>query len=581
MARLAIVRKEKCNPLKCAELCIRLCPINRTQKDCIKLENGKAYIDEVLCTGCGICSNRCPTEAISIINLPEQLKDKPIHRFGKNGFSLYRLPIPKPGEVVGILGRNGIGKTTALQILAGLSVPNLDSDNDNYDKVISFFKGTELQAYFTKLKNKEIKISFKPQKVDDIPKSFDGKVIDLLKKFDEKKKLKEIADKLDIDNILDNDIKNISGGELQRVAIAACVLKKANVYYFDEPSSYLDIKQRLKIANFIRELADAETSVLVVEHDLIVLDYMVDYVHIFYGNPGCYGIVSQPMASKVGINTYLDGYIKSENIRFRDKKIEFLEKAPVKIKDKEVYASWPAFDKKLGSFQLNAHEGKIDSYSVVGILGENGIGKTTFVKILAGLINPDTIKLDMKLSIAYKPQYLEIKEDLLVSQFLKDAILKYKSLIIRPLEIESLLLRKLSQLSGGELQKVVIAYCLSQDVDLYLIDEPSAYLDVEQRLITSKVIKDVMEHNGKAALVVDHDLLFIDYLSNELIVFDGVPSLKGVVNSPIGMEKGMNMLLRNLTITLRRDEISHRPKINKPGSLKDREQKDSGKLYYS
>ena len=181
MTRIAIVKREKCNPNSCGQhLCIKLCPPNRNEEECIVIgKDNKPYINEELCVGCGICSKRCPTKAIDIINLPEQLKTEPIHQFGKNMFSLYSLPVPIFGKVTGIIGVNGIGKSTSIKILGGLLQPNLGDWNKkdlNYKELINYFKGTESQIFFEKIKNGEIKISYKPQHVDLIPKNFKGKV---------------------------------------------------------------------------------------------------------------------------------------------------------------------------------------------------------------------------------------------------------------------------------------------------------------------------------------------------------------------------------------------------------------------
>ena len=245
-----------------------------------------------------------------------------------------------------------------------------------------------------------------------------------------------------------------------------------------------------------------------------------------------------------------------------------------------ISSEWKDIKKKLGKFNLEAKSGIIHRQEVVGILGENGIGKTTFAKILAGVTEKDEGEIKTNIKVSYKPQYLETKSDELVVNFLQKAFDNYKMQLIRPLNIKPLQYKKLYELSGGELQRVSVAHCLSQEADLYLLDEPSAYLDVEQRLIISKLIQDFMEQKGTTSLIVDHDLLFIDYLSHRLIVFDGKPAVHGVVNGPFLMHEGMNKFLKDLNLTFRRDPESHRPRANKPDSIKDREQKAQNKYYY-
>ena len=583
MTRIAIVDNEKLKEMQLKLYIQSICPVNRTGNECIKIIDAKLTIDENLCTGCGICPKAAPN-AIKIINLPEELKTKPIHRYGENKFMLYSVPTPNFGNVIGILGINGIGKSTAIKIVAGVLKPNFgnwEKNESNYDELISFFKGTEAQGFFEKIKKGEIKVAYKPQQVELIPRTTKGKVIDLLKKVDENNQIENIIGQFQLKEILENDIKDISGGELQRVAIAATILKNANLYILDEPTSYLDIKQRIKVSRFIKSMIDENNSALIVEHDLVILDYIADLVHLMYGKEDGYGIVSGLKPVRNGINVYLSGYIKEENVRFRDSKIKFTEKPPIKKKHtKEAITSWSSVEKKLGNFSLKANEGVIHKNEIIGILGENGTGKTTFVKILANVIEKDRGDISQKVKVSYKPQYIESSEHLVID-VLKRAFEKYENQIINPMNIMPLSLKPLNELSGGELQRVAIANCLQQDADLYLLDEPSAYLDSEQRLVLSKVIRDFIEHKGSSALIVDHDLLFIDYISDKLIVLEGKPAIEGNVTGPFDMEDGMNRFLKELNITLRRDPETNRPRVNKLDSRLDREQKDSGKYYYA
>ena len=159
--RLAVIDKNKCHPEECGNyLCAKLCPVNRTGADCIypgDMDN-KARIDEVLCTGCGICPTRCPFGAIQIINLPDHLNKEPVHRYGENMFELYSLPTPLFGKVTGIVGKNGIGKSTALKIMSNITKPNLGKwkNPPDFSEVIAYFRGSETQKFLTKLQKNEI-----------------------------------------------------------------------------------------------------------------------------------------------------------------------------------------------------------------------------------------------------------------------------------------------------------------------------------------------------------------------------------------------------------------------------------------
>jgi len=146
--------------------------------------------------------------------------------------------------------------------------------------------------------------------------------------------------------------------------------------------------------------------------------------------------------------------------------------------------------------------------------------------------------------------------------------------------LKYLLERELTTLSGGELQRVSIAASIVRDADIYLIDEPSAYLDSQQRMIMSRMLRRVIEKSGKSALVVDHDVYFIDMVSDALIVFDGEAGKHGRARGPYSLHEGMNRFLKNVDITFRRDEDTQRPRVNKADSYMDRQQKHDGEYYY-
>ena len=584
--RIAILNKDRCQPRRCSKECEKYCPRVRTGDETIVFgEDGKPFISEELCVGCGICVNRCPFKAIMIIGLPEALEE-PTHRYGPNGFALFGLPVPKVGKVTGILGPNGIGKSTSIQILSGNLIPNFGEEKGDWDTVLEHYAGTALHDYFKAVVNGEVRVSQKPQYVDLIPKAFKGKTSELLEKTDERNTLDELIDYLDLNGVIEHKISELSGGELQRVAIAACAAKEANFYFFDEISPYLDIYQRINVARLIQELAK-EKAVMVVEHDLAILDMLADTVHVSYGEPGGFGVVTYPKGVRVGINQYLKGFLQEENIRIRPEAIKFEVHPPREDSILRSAVTYNGFSKQYGDgFSLKASGGNLREGEVLGIMGPNGIGKSTFVKILAGEIKPDEGEPGIEVKISYKPQYIKADIPISVQDFLRGISKQfgtsyYEVEISKPLQLERLYDNILTDLSGGELQRVAIAACLSQEADLYILDEPSAHLDVEQRSMVTKVLNRFAENNRKTAMVVDHDIYMIDMLSQRLLVFEGKPSIYGEACGPFSMKDGMNEFLKNLGITFRRDEETRRPRVNNLGSRLDREQKENGNYYYA
>ncbi|MEM1574575.1 MAG: ribosome biogenesis/translation initiation ATPase RLI [Nitrososphaerota archaeon] len=589
MPRIAVIDKDLCQPKKCGYTCKKFCPKNRTGIETIKIdENTYPNIIEIFCVGCGLCVKKCPFKAITIVNLPDKLTKDLVHQYGINAFRLYRLPYLVKGKVIGCIGKNALGKSTAINILAGQLIPNFGEFNKKIElkDITNFFRGTLIQQHFNELFNNSLKVSYKPQYISNIPRIIKGKVFEILKKIsNNEEKMSFIINALELKNILDREISMLSGGELQRVAIAACLLKDANIYFLDEPSSFLDIKQRFNAAKVIREFT-LDKKTLVCDHDLAVMDYLSDIVFIFYGEGSVYGVVSGPYGVREGINIFIEGYIPTENLRFRKEKITFDIKPPtLPISKGEEKLAWPEMKKTYPGFSLNIKSGEVYRGEVIGLIGPNGIGKTTLIKILAGIEKTDeNISLPIK-NISYKPQY-PIAIDSIVSDAIKEAAKEeynsplVQSEIIDKLNLEKLMDKKINELSGGELQKVSIAICLSRKADVYLLDEPSAYLDVEERYAVTKLIKRITSIRNSYSFVVDHDLMVIDFVSTRLIVFSGEPGVYGIANPPTSLRDGMNNFLKEIGVTFRRDPSTLRPRANKLNSQIDKYQKSIGEYYY-
>jgi ATP-binding cassette, sub-family E, member 1 len=590
--RVAVLDQELCQPRKCGLECIVYCPVNKTGGECIiqRPSDGKALISEDLCTGCGICIKKCPFDAIVIVNLASELGHEKIHQYGVNSFRLYRIPTLKKGSVVGLLGRNGMGKSTIVNILSGTLKPNFgkyDSE-PTWSEVMGNFRGTEMKVHFEKLASGEIRSSIKPQLVYLIPKAFKGKVRDLIDKYDERKVSDGLIPRLGLESVLSRNVDELSGGELQRLAVMIAVSKEADYYFFDEPSSYNDVYQRLSVSRVIEELAGEGKSVMVVEHDLTLLDYLSDNVHVLYGEPGAYGITSSLRSTKIGINNFLEGYLPNENVRFREKSYKFDKTSSVQdlLLDVAV-TSYSNLSKSFNSaFKLTVANGSLRKGEIIGLVGANALGKTTFMKMISGIDKPDSGSIHTDIKISYKPQYLnqeyegDVRSVLAASYGNAIEGSQIEEQIVLPLGIKKLYDKSIRHLSGGELQKIAVAASLMRPADIYALDEPSAFLDVEDRIALAKFLQRFVRAYGKSAMVVDHDVQLIDLVSDSLVIFQGMPGSRGHASEPLAKEVGMNEFLKSLSITYRRDAETGRPRVNKEGSRLDRSQKDSGNYYY-
>ena len=268
LARIVILDQEKCQPnMPAYDYLRKNARIGCTKVPaCIQVEDGKCVVLEDSCPTCLNRAKRCPGGAVRVVNLPHSLAPAVTHRFGQNAFKLHRLPVPRANQVLGLVGTNGIGKSTSLQVLAGRLKPNLGRYEApaEWDDVLTYFKGSELQGYFTRMLDQGQTAVTKLQYVDLLPQALAPlglSVRELLAAKDGRGALGKVVEQLELAPVLGRRVEQLSGGELQRLALALALLQRADVYVFDEPSSYLDVAQRLRAARAIRALLSPDTCV--------------------------------------------------------------------------------------------------------------------------------------------------------------------------------------------------------------------------------------------------------------------------------------------------------------------------------
>lgn len=367
--------------------------------------------------------------------------------------------------------------------------------------------------------------------------------------------MEELIEDLDMTSMLDTCVTDLSDAELQRFAIASTIVQMADVYLFDEPTIFLDARQKYQVARVILSVVKPDRYVCITDNDMSVLDLVCDHI-LYTGEETTSGEV------------HLDHYPLT------------LEELSEEIVTPPTYRYPETVVKGFGTFSLHVMGGDLRSSEITVVLGNMHTGKTLFLEWLNRIsVGQDFSHKDQKM-IKCENRHDTVATHLyrLIRFSSLDRV--FQELVLKPLGIVKILDKRIKEVSQSTLQKIAIATCLGQEgARVFLLDEPSIHLDARERVIAAQTIKRFIAYSRKAALVVEQDFMMATYLADRVIVVQGEPGVQSTVNSPVLMSNGVNQYLSDLNITCRSNRFTSLARMNKPRSVEDEEQKTGGHFF--
>ncbi|WZZ55387.1 hypothetical protein YC2023_055494 [Brassica napus] len=501
-------------------------------------------------------------EARQVTNVANDVPlDIPTHRYGPGSFDIHGLPNLYLGTVVGLLGGKSTGKTTCLKILAGQLKPNLGrfEDPPEWDEIIDHFDTEHIRTYLTRLQTNTLNVALKSQDLTVYRSSLTVRTSLEESKGTGFDSMEELIEDLDMTSMLDTCVTDLSDAELQRFAIASTIVQMADVYLFDEPTIFLDARQKYQVARVILSVVKPDRYVCITDNDMSVLDLVCDHI-LYTGEETTSGEV------------HLDHYPLT------------LEELSEEIVTPPTYRYPETVVKGFGTFSLHVMGGDLRSSEITVVLGNMHTGKTLFLEWLNRIsVGQDFSHKDQKM-IKCENRHDTVATHLyrLIRFSSLDRV--FQELVLKPLGIVKILDKRIKEVSQSTLQKIAIATCLGQVAHLegarvFLLDEPSIHLDARERVIAAQTIKRFIAYSRKAALVVEQDFMMATYLADRVIVVQGEPGVQSTVNSPVLMSNGVNQYLSDLNITCRTNRFTSLARMNKPRSVEDEEQKTGGHFF--
>lgn len=482
------------------------------------------------------------------------------------------------GDKIGLIARNGVGKSTLLRILAGQETADSGKSWINKDVTVALFEQDphfeEDKTVLENIFHLKHPIITAIRKYEDAMEQEDGEMIaesiaemEDLNAWDFEAKVKQILDKLNVHN-LKNPVSELSGGQRKRVALAKTLIDigfehQHTMLMMDEPTNHLDVEMIEWLEQYLNQ---ENVTLLLVTHDRYFLDAVCEEIwelerenmYVYTGN---YENYMEKKAAR--IESELASIDKAKN-QFR-KELEWMRKQPKarttksksrqdnfyeveakakqKIEDvqlqlevkmsrlggkivemKKVYKSFA--DKPiLKGFDYNFSKGER-----IGIIGKNGVGKSTFMNVLQQLEPADSGKIVVGDTIVFgnfSQQGLVIKEDMRVIEYVKTFAENFplaKGGSLSAAQFLELFLFSpdkqytyLSALSGGERKRLQLLTILFTNPNFLILDEPTNDLD----LPTLAVLENFLSEYQGCVMIVSHDRYFMDRLVDHLFVFEG------------------------------------------------------------